>query len=166
MIPPPGLTGENEVLMGAPFKVEGLPNIRLLGTAHNVTFAVDTDEHIWAWGPSNAGQLGPGTVPSSIYYYPPVDFGYTFDSPIRQITGSIGGACALLDSGEVYCWGGQAWFGNGSAGPMLETTPQKASLANIEEIAAHQHEFAARNTGGQILHWGYAIAFPTPILTP
>ena len=166
-VPQKGATQDNAVAAGLPFRVEGLPPIRAIGFAHDTSFAIDVSGAVWAWGGSERGLLGPGTPIDGNRYYPPRPFGADLGSAIAQITGTAVSACALLESGDVYCWGKDGWLGDGA--PETETfssTPKKALVEDIVEIASSQDTLFARGADGRIHAWGGGRPLPVTLVLP
>jgi alpha-tubulin suppressor-like RCC1 family protein len=65
-------------------------------------------------------------------------------------------SCALLSSGEVWCWGGNAFGQLGDGGTGLRATPSKvAGLTDVEELTAGLHHTCARRRDGEVLCWGH-----------
>lgn len=62
--------------------------------------ALKNDGTVWTWGSNRAGQLGDGTTNDRHYPGQVVNL-----SGVKEITGSIGAAYALLDDGRVAAWG-------------------------------------------------------------
>ncbi len=157
----------NPVALGTPYLVEGLPPIRSIGVALEVVYAMAADGTVWAWGLAEYGQLGPEIETSHRYYYPPVLFSHSFEAPVVQVTGTNDSACALLENGDVLCWGKDGMQGDGTpSSPGYDPVPKRALTDHIVEIAACHDEMVARREDGQILRWGRSALTPTPMSLP
>ncbi|MCA9652009.1 MAG: hypothetical protein KC501_18985 [Myxococcales bacterium] len=110
----------------------------------NFSCALLDDGDLRCWGANSLGQLGlghTGPVGDNLLpgAFPPVDI----DGPALQIAAGLDHACALRDTGEVYCWGnnnaGQLGYGNVTdigddedpavAGPVSLGAPATAVVA-------------------------------------
>ncbi len=92
-----------------PLAVAGLPPATAIATGDEHTCALLEDARVWCWGFNDAGQLGRQ-----------VDEPYFDPSPaaadvagVVQIDAGGRGTCAVLDTGELRCWGivGDRFFG-------------------------------------------------------
>ncbi len=122
------------------------------------TCALKEDGTILCWGANDFGSLGNGSpgVPSSLPW------------PVSNITGGVtqidAGAvhtCALMDTGEVQCWGSDSSgeLGNGAGGNT--STPGfvlkvsgPGNLSNITQIAAGDAHTCALFGTGEMTCWG------------
>ncbi|MFO0548810.1 MAG: hypothetical protein U0271_10505 [Polyangiaceae bacterium] len=166
-VPQIGAWFDNAVAAGAPFTVEGLGPIARIGAAHDSNFAIDVAGRVWAWGGSERGLLGPGTPMDGNRYYPPRLLGADFDAQVVDVTGTTASACALLTSGDVYCWGRNGWQGDGTIeNGAFDPTPKKALVDDVLEIAASNNSMYARTADGRLLRWGAGRASPEPVALP
>lgn len=77
------------------------------GAAHTCALAMDS--RIYCWGKNDSGQLGDGTTTSRIEPMPVL---ITKGDPLENVENFVLGtehACALLENGEVWCWGENAF---------------------------------------------------------
>ena len=70
------------------------------GATNPFACAVTAKHELWCWGANN-GQLGDGT--KGTLALAPVKV--TLPGPVATASATANGACALLESGQVYCWG-------------------------------------------------------------
>ncbi|GAB4149163.1 MAG: hypothetical protein OHK0017_12710 [Patescibacteria group bacterium] len=98
------------------------------------TCALFEDGNVKCWGDNSTGQLGYGNTMGVGYTNTPADVGVVnVGGKVTQI--AVGGAhtCALLDSGNVRCWGfnqyGQLGYGNTNRIGDNETP---ASIGNVD----------------------------------
>ncbi len=89
------------------------------------------DGTVRCWGLNHEGQLGDGgsesvgddEVPSAVG---PVAVG----GVVRDISSGFANTCALLDDGDIRCWGTQ-WLGD-PVGPPVGRTPNPTDDANVD----------------------------------
>ena len=85
------------------------------GEGHNC--ALRTDGTVWCWGRNVVGELGNGVTTSpSLYPTQVKKVDGSFLTGATALSGGLEHACALVDPGDVYCWGrnnvGQLGRGN------------------------------------------------------
>lgn len=150
---------------GTPLALEpvplSLPAIQVaVGSFHSC--ALLEDHSVRCWGSNSGGQLGLGHTddigddefPESVS---PVDVG----GPVRALALGGGYTCALLNSGDVRCWGGNSYgqLGLGHKDPVgKENVP--ASVSPIElggravALASGPSHVCAVIEGGRVKCWG------------
>ena len=110
-----------------------------------------------ATGQGNTNTLGDNEEPSSI---PPVMLEY----PVKKISVGAFHSCALLESGDVYCWGRNLHgeLGLGFTSPVsntqtpLESGPATLALdAPIIDVAVGELHTCALVDGGRMACWGF-----------
>ncbi len=118
---------------------------------------MDTEGAAYCWGANATGQLGvgdftPRLVPERVVGLP---------GPVASISAGGSHACAVLDDGQVFCWG-EAFLGrlgNGTSGnelfpdPVLARFPAGAS--EVVEVRAGESATCARTTSGEVYCWGF-----------
>ena len=88
-----------------------------------------TDGTVACSGANNAGQIGaPGNVTSSAEFRRIALQGYAV-----QVAVSTSATCALLESGEVYCWGGNVYGERGQGTVDLTLTPHPEPVKVVFE---------------------------------
>jgi len=104
------------------------------GTVHTCAAHADGKVSCWGYG----AVIGPG-LPSLT---PPV----TVDLPGRAAAVAVGiqAACALLEIGQVHCWGD---FGKGAEGPAPVVKEDGTPLDQVEQIAGGSVAFCAVGKG-------------------
>ena len=78
--------------------------------------------------------------------------------PHAPVQVSSGGAhtCAVLGSGELACWGYNAWGQLGNNSTQNHSTPQMVSgISNAVQVSAGESFSCARLVSGQVMCWGY-----------
>ena len=142
---------------------EGTP-IQTVGMGHvNTCVVFEGETTVRCWGRPDMGGNGVNNV---IYYgHAPG----SMPSPNAIINGSPtqlqGGwfhICALLSSGQVFCWGENEFgqLGQGSTGDLGDEPgdlpePPINGLVDIAEIAVGSHHSCARQEDGGVRCWGY-----------
>jgi alpha-tubulin suppressor-like RCC1 family protein len=109
------------------------------------------------WGDNSMGQLGNGMAGGTAYIPMPV----MLPGPARQI--SAGGspastaahACAVLTSGQAFCWGGNAssQLGNGMLGDSPVPKPVIGLPAVVDSVSGGSTHTCAI-AAGQLFCWG------------
>lgn len=135
-----------------PVEVSGLTDAVTLAGGTSFMCAIRADKTLWCWGSNISGQLGNGDVTKTSTAQP---------GPVKDLEGVVdvsgGGehACAALESGEVYCWGGNGFgqLGNGTVNESL--VPVRApSLSDVVQVATGARSTCARQRSGRVLCWG------------
>jgi len=90
------------------------------------------DGTVWCWGNNDDGQLGDGTFTSS--QTPVRVLGFATSNRVRAIDARFKHACALLTSGNIYCWGNNAYgqLGDGT----LDTRSQPTAVTGVSGAAS------------------------------
>lgn len=70
-------------------------------SVHPFACAITVDHELYCWGENAVGQVGNGTAGSTVYFPEKVDL----PGRVVSVSALTGNACALLESGQVYCWG-------------------------------------------------------------
>jgi len=75
-------------------------------------------------------------------------------TPVAQIAAGYAYSCALLGSGEIWCWGdnAQGQLGRGDTAP--HDAPAAAGTGRWRTVAAGYEHACAIDTGSQLLCWG------------
>ena len=108
--------------------------------------------NVKCWGRNNRRQLGDSTTTDSPIPVDVADLG----SPARDLDSGGGHACAVLDDGNVKCWG---WNSNGQLGDgTLEIRTGPVTVwdlaANAESVALGYNHSCALLTTGAVQCWG------------
>lgn len=125
---PQGRTKPVEVNLGKQRQAKSVA----VGSGH--ICVLTTDGEVGCWGGASKGQLGymgEGPYHDSGYHGPPVNSFYrrtppthflTFDSPAKEVYASSKMSCALLENGELWCWGdtGKLKFQSGEAQAWMD----------------------------------------------
>ena len=125
------------------------------------TCARMTNGQARCWG-SNGGRIGDGTTTNRTRPVFVRNADGTPFSGVAQIATGVSQTCARLVSGQVRCWGSNA-FGNlgDGAGPSDQLTPVTvripggAALSGATQISSGFFHTCVRLTNGQARCWGY-----------
>jgi alpha-tubulin suppressor-like RCC1 family protein len=118
----------------------------------NVTCVVLGDGSVWCWGQNDQGQLGQGMTNGGATPTPVQPVGLP---PASQVAVSTAGTfvCALLQSGNVDCWGANTYGQLGNPGLGIGTgssTPQAVGqFGSVSQIAAGDSHVCAVVPTGQ-----------------
>ena len=154
-----------------PGEVFGLPALTFNGgspaqtlIAGSVSAAILGDGSLRLWGTGALGQLGQpgesylGLTPSDLAAVPPVDFGP--NRTVRAVGLGAIHACALLNGGQVTCWGGNSdgQLGHGNT-DTLDYKPKEfepvylGGHSALQVATGHSHSCAILDDG-TVKCWG------------
>lgn len=93
--------------------------------------AVDEGDSVLCWGRNIAGQIGDGSLMNASVPTPPVE---PLPGKVVYMTARLDVTCALLDTEEVWCWGGDDGndLGGQIAGDAIVTAPLRIDV--IDEL--------------------------------
>ncbi len=115
---------------------------------------LDVSGAVGCFGSNAKGQLGSGTTTASIE---PVAVS-GFDGAVTSIAASMGGvfACAVTQSGAVYCWGegGNGQMGGTSIAPVLAPRAIEGLPAKAIDVALGGAHACALLADGRVACWG------------
>jgi alpha-tubulin suppressor-like RCC1 family protein len=135
------------------YRVDGLDQVAWIGGGHATMCARRFNGDILCWGANDHRELGPDYL-EDFAYYPPQPLGVALPGEVALIRGTDEALCALLVSGEVYCWGAERHLGNGATGAAVEVVPQRVPLDGVVEIAGVSEFMLARTADGRFHRWG------------
>jgi alpha-tubulin suppressor-like RCC1 family protein len=116
-----------------PVRVVGLPRgVQDISAGFGFTCAITAFQTVKCWGRNDAGQLGTDAVLAS---RSPVLVEGVTSTPIELASGTFHG-CAVLDTGDLECWGGnkEGQLGTGDTVNRFEAT--KVALDNPVSVVA------------------------------
>ena len=151
----PGHTTEELV----PVPIAGLASeVTQIAIANASACAVSSDGAVHCWGSNFQGKLGDGTTTDSAE---PVEV-QGLSGAARSVALGFSHACALIEGGNVECWGdnGQGQLGSSGGSTTVSLTPvQVEGLTG--DVAALVGEGAlstcALMKDGQLLCWGQLL---------
>lgn len=132
---------------GACVPVAGCISQVALGAAH--VCVLRNDGAVYCWGDNTSGQLGDGTAtnreaPALVAALP-----HTAQAHATQVSAGEDQTCALLNTGQVYCWGnnGARQLGDGTVVPSSRVPVQ--TLAVAADGGAEPFQATALSLGGK-----------------
>lgn len=136
-----------------PGEVTGLAEVSSIAGGYHHTCAIDSSGNLLCWGRNDRGQLGnPDAADSSPT---PVEV-EGIPSRVSAVVPGTFHTCALLENGEVMCWGGNDYgeLGIGDIGdsdvPVAVSGLPSAAL----KIASGDKHTCAVLDGGEVWCWG------------
>lgn len=105
------------------------------------TCAVVEGGDVHCWGRGNDGRLGYGNTAYVGLTNAPEDVGAVpLSGPAREVAAGVAHTCALLESGEVQCWGwgGQGQLGYGNTASVGDNeTPASVGVVDVGAPVVH-----------------------------
>jgi Regulator of Chromosome Condensation (RCC1) repeat protein len=134
-----------------------------LGNDHSC--ALVSGGNLACWGNNVSGQLGDGTTDGHAFAAPVfVDSSGTRLTNVQAVALGTAYSCALATTGEMRCWGGNAFgqLGNGTKNPSLLPLPVRVDLMGTPLIGVqalslgNAHACAVVDAGGEteVRCWG------------
>jgi alpha-tubulin suppressor-like RCC1 family protein len=104
------------------------------------------------WGDDDNGELGDGAVPLGTGTSPSRP---TLGGPASSVSAGSNHSCALLTSGEVWCWGGNlsGQVGDGTTTQRIKPVPVTLAGPATQVVAGEAHSCALL-ASGQVQCWG------------
>lgn len=154
----------NEPADAGDVNVGGLVTQIAVGDSH--TCALLSDGRVRCWGLGLSGRLGYGSADDVGRLNAPADAGdVNVGGKVVQVTAGNLHTCALLDSGNVRCWGSglNGRLGYGNTENVGETnTPAEAGDVNVGgkvvQVVAGSAHTCALLVGGDVRCWGSGSA--------
>jgi len=126
------------------------------------TFAISSNNRLFAWGFNNNGQLGDGTIISREV---PIDITSNFNLPIGEVIDYVSGglihSSAITSNGRVFSWGcnDNGELGDGTLISKLYPTDITINFGlsfgeRIDEILIGSDHSVALTTDGNVYTWG------------
>ena len=122
--------------------------------ALNSTCALDARGQVFCWGDNGTGQIGSGQASADALVPTHVDLPH----PALDLDTGSDHVCAVLQTGELYCWGS---VGEGRLGPTYpEGSNGVAAPTRIDErtdwreVATGEGHTCGLRAGGELYCWG------------
>jgi alpha-tubulin suppressor-like RCC1 family protein len=164
-----GRGGETGALESSPTPsaVVGLGAVSAIASGDGFTCAIEGGK-TRCLGRNDVGQLGDGTTEKAP---DPVTVAFTDDPTAIAIAAGDDHACAVLDDGEVWCWGSNL-FGqiDANARFISSSSPMQidlsgAPLGDVVSIEAGARHTCARRSDSTVVCWGAAGSLCDPFGT-
>jgi alpha-tubulin suppressor-like RCC1 family protein len=125
--------------------------VRALAAGDRFTCAIRGDASVACWGRNRFGQLGDGTTERRRTPTPTLPL----PAPVRAVAAGGLHACAVLEGGEVFCWGGneRAQLGDGSRADRASPGAAAAPPGAVDVAAGDRHTCVLLQGGG-VACWG------------
>ncbi|MBX3251958.1 MAG: hypothetical protein KF901_32570 [Myxococcales bacterium] len=140
-----------------------LSGVTQLSAAGATTCALLQDGSVKCWGDNSTGQLGLALDPPAVDWDPhPTPSLVALDSPAKRVEAGHGAACALLASGQTWCWGkdDEQQLVRASAEPVFGWPPVRGpGLASLEPLTATglaigESTMLGLSDQGEVWSWG------------
>lgn len=171
----PGNLGDDESLMAAPrLDLGELPGVRSASVGNGFSCLLFEDSQVRCFGSTNSGVLGIGDASEfgEIFGDAPSEplaamRAVELGGPVARIATGSTNTCAVLESGDVRCWGRQSsllGLGPGAAGTFGEHLgddevpaqfgPIRLAGGRVEKVSLSTRHACALHADGRISCWG------------
>lgn len=156
----------------APTAIASLPDAVAITAGGSHTCALRANGEVLCWGKNQDGEVGIGVTPQPV----PTPTLVSGLAPATAIGAGDAHTCALLATGDVYCWGNSSYgqIGDGSVGVSVPTPTRAFGLADAVAIAVGREHTCALRATGAVVCWGrnsegevgLGFASSSPVPTP
>ncbi len=137
----------------------GLFPVETITAGVKFTCGLDPKGDVFCWGANAAGQLGTGDLVPRVFPTRVVGL----PGPAQGVSAGGAHACALLESGRVFCWGERFLGRLGNGGPPTQTGPQPTPVEallpdgadGVTAVRAGGSASCALLSDGGALCWGF-----------
>jgi alpha-tubulin suppressor-like RCC1 family protein len=133
-----------------PVPVMNLTNVVDVAAGDQHSIAVKADGTLWAWGNNDSGQLCNGTITGTVNVPTQV---VDFTNAVKVAAG-VSHCIALLQNGDVYCWGRNQFGQIGSGTNDEYITFPYFVVANATKIDAGEDSSYALTANNMLMAWG------------
>ncbi|MBW4030766.1 MAG: hypothetical protein HIU57_08895 [Acidobacteria bacterium] len=141
----------NTAMSSVPVPVSSITNATSVSMGTNFACATLTTGHVDCWGDNSTGELGDGGAESSS------DVPVNVSSITNAVEVSAGdkGACALLSTGSIDCWGDNSTGELGNASTSQSDIPVAvSSITNATAVSVGMEFACAVLSTGSVKCWG------------
>jgi len=140
-----------------PVAVKGLTGVTAISAGTEFSLAVIAKGAVDAWGNNELGELGNAAEVEEPFSDLPVAVGSI--SGATQVAAGAGHGLALLSSGSVMAWGGDAsgQVGNGAFSTSVTAPVAVSGLSGVTAVSAGGADSAAVLGSGNVMTWGYNL---------
>ena len=135
----------------SPVRVAGLPAVKAIASAGDITCALTTSGNVYCWGVWAQPVIGAVTPPVPILTPTLIPGGHTFNS----ITAGYFFACGLDARGAAWCWGNNEFGQLGTGDTLPRTTPRAVAFGQpLTAISAGLDHVCGLSAAGAAYCWG------------
>lgn len=148
--------GTTQAFKNTPVSVANLSGAKQVQMGYNHACAITQTGVVSCWGDNNNGQLGDGTQTQRLQATAVVGL----SAKVTQLALSYNSSCALLETGDIQCWGSnsQGELGVGKQiTPIRSLSPQTLTLGSnlkAKRIVAGTYHFCAISQNDALFCWG------------
>jgi len=137
-----------------PVPVAGVGGVSTMTSGSYHVCAIDPAGVLWCWGRNDRGQLGiavtgdPVTLPTLVE---------GISDTVIDVALGVLHTCALLQSGEVWCWGTNEYGELGNESEVDSNVPVQVSNlpTTVQDIDSEYEHTCALLDGGEMMCWGH-----------
>jgi len=127
-----------------------------IAAGYDASYAVTSDNRLYAWGRNNQGQLGDGTGTDR---HSPATVDLPTDAAVLQVVAGRQFAAALAADGTVYAWGSNHFGQLGSTNAPEDPHPTPVAVplpsgVDVIQLSAGNYHLLALTTDGSVITWG------------
>lgn len=148
--------GTTQSFKNTPVTVSNISGVKQVAMGYNHACAITQTGSVSCWGDNNNGQLGDGTQTQRLQATAVVGL----SAKVTQLALSYNSSCALLETGDIQCWGSntQGELGVGQAVvPVQSLSPKTLILGSslkAKKIVAGNHHLCAISQNDALFCWG------------
>jgi len=133
-----------------PLRIDVGSEIREVAVGGEHTCALDVQGGVFCWGRDDQGQLGDGIFGPNRGTPAYVD---GLSEGVKSVAAGYEHTCAMLTSGDVYCWG---YFDSGALGSIYRATPYLVANVGADalRISAGGHHTCVLRADASVSCWG------------
>lgn len=122
--------------------------VKAIAAAARISFAIENDDSLWAWGTSTTGQLGASEKIASVN---PIKIGEGF----KAISAGNGHSLGLKTDGTLWAWGNNSFGQLGNGNTTDSNVPIQIGSANdYTAVSAGLYFSLALKSDGTLWAWG------------
>jgi alpha-tubulin suppressor-like RCC1 family protein len=146
--------GAANATLVSPTAIAGLTTASQISAGNQHTCALLEDATVVCWGDRSNGKIGDSGAVLGTATTPVATS--AFASDVTQIAAGVNHTCALLDIGDVYCWGrgDEGQIGNGGVADQNAPTQVGGIVGSVTAIASGSAHSCALTTANAIYCWG------------
>jgi alpha-tubulin suppressor-like RCC1 family protein len=148
--------GQTSTTVSSPVSVSGLSQVTAIAGGGAHTCALSSNGAVQCWGENANGQLGNGSSPTPSST-PVAVTGLPSNDPVVSVAAGDQHSCAVLQSGNVQCWGSNAagQLGNTTVKSTTSTPVAVKGLSGaVASVACGGAHTCARLQSGALQCWG------------